>query len=407
LEVDGLQKRMTWKQFLFVLPLLLLVTTFSLYPIFTSGVYSLFDYQTNDQTRNAVYTGSKLNAPLLVEDGDYLLFYLRKDREIASPEAYAAIDALSADISAFLAPYEGHRQPIDLSEAGAEAVTAFLDDIEARITGLVGAYPELDLRVSAGLDNQIPEMRSTIVGSNFIGLAGYRQLFGDQRFFDDLRNTLIFTLVSVFFELIIGMGLALVMNRPMRGVGLVRTVSLIPWAIPTAVSALIWTYLYDGTSGIVARLFTQLGLIASPELLLTSYNGTMAAAIIADVWKTTPYMALLLLAGLQTIDQGLYEAASVDGSNAWSTFRRITLPLLKPSLLVALLFRTLDAFRVYDLIAVLTKGTPETLSIYAYKVMIGQGNYGYGSVIVLAMFLCVGLIAFLYVKVLGAELIND
>ena len=143
--------------------------------------------------------------------------------------------------------------------------------------------------------------------------------------------------------------------------------------------------------------------------MLLSAKGAMAAAIIADVWKTTPYMALLLLAGLQVIDKGLYESSSIDGAGPIKTFFSITLPLLKPSILVALLFRTLDAFRVYDLIAVLTGGSQgtETLSIYAYKLMVGQSNYGYGSAVVLAMALCVGIIAFIFVKVLGAELLSD
>ncbi|NLD52841.1 MAG: sugar ABC transporter permease [Clostridiales bacterium] len=400
-------KRITWRQFLFVLPLLLLVSVFSLYPIFTSGVYSFFDYQTNDQTRNALYTEGHLNAPLFHEDGTYLNFYLKKDLSLVDETGQQTIAALQQDILEAISPYAEAKQPLALSGEGAKQVTAFVANIRQRVKDLENAYPDVELNISKSADSLLDEMDSTVVGSNFIGLEGYKRLGQDGRFFSALRNTLVFTIISVFFELLIGMGLALVMNRAVRGIGLVRTVSLIPWAIPTAVSALIWTYLYDGTSGIVARLFTQLGLIASPELLLTSASGTMAAAIIADVWKTTPYMALLLLAGLQVIDHGLYESASVDGAGPVRTFIRITLPLLKPSLLVALLFRTLDAFRVYDLIAVLTKGTPETLSIYAYKVMVGQGNYGYGAVIVLAMFVCVGLIALLYVKVLGAELINE
>ncbi len=403
----SLPKRMTWRQFLFVLPLLLLVSVFSLYPIITSGVYSFFDYQTNDQTRNAMYTGGHLNAPLFHEDGKYLNFYLKKDLQLVDEPGQATIAALQADIEAAIEPYAQKKEPITLPQPEEERILAVIGEIRQRIRSLEEAYPGTELNISENADTLLKEMETCIVGSNFIGLKGYQRLVGDTRFFAALRNTLVFTVISVFFELIIGMGLALVMNRSIRGIGIVRTVSLIPWAIPTAVSALIWTYLYDGTSGIVARVFTQLGLIASPELLLTSAGGTMAAAIIADVWKTTPYMALLLLAGLQVIDRGLYESASVDGAGPMRTFTQITLPLLKPSLLVALLFRTLDAFRVYDLIAVLTKGTPETLSIYAYKVMIGQGNYGYGAVIVLAMFLCVGLIALLYVKVLGAELMND
>ena len=137
----------------------------------------------------------------------------------------------------------------------------------------------------------------------------------------------------------------------------------------------------------------------------------MSAAIIADVWKTTPYMALLLLAGLQVIDRGLYESSAIDGAGPVVTFFKITLPLVKPSLLVALLFRTLDAFRVYDLIAILTGGGPgngtESLSIYAYKLMFDQSNYGYSSVVVMGMFVVVAIIAFLYVKVLGADVMGN
>ena len=136
----------------------------------------------------------------------------------------------------------------------------------------------------------------------------------------------------------------------------------------------------------------------------------MVATIIADVWKTTPYMALLLLAGLQNIPKGLYEAASIDGANKIQQFFRITLPLLKPAILVALLFRTLDAFRVFDLIFVLTSGGPggatETLSVYAYKLMFGQTNFGYGSVVVMLMFLCVAIIAIIFVRILGTNLMD-
>ena len=168
---------------------------------------------------------------------------------------------------------------------------------------------------------------------------------------------------------------------------------------------------WQGVQGIwcLFQIMADLGFIASPEVMLLTKGGALASAILADVWKTTPYMALLLLAGLQVIDNGLYESASIDGAGPVRTFFSITLPLLKPSILVALLFRTLDAFRVYDLIAVLTGGAQgtETLSIYAYKLMINQSNYGYGSVVVLAMAACVGIISFIFVKVLGAELLED
>jgi multiple sugar transport system permease protein len=402
-----MRRGMTWKEFLFVLPLLLLVAVFSLYPIFSSGLYTLFDYQTNDQTRNKLYTGGNLNAELFYEDGQYLSHYLKKDIEKVDDTGKAAITALMNDITAHMAPYENVVGTLPISAADTAATAAFVDDVQARLLTLSQMYPDKGLQTPIKAEDYLKEMRSCVVGSNFIGLAGYQKLLQDSRFFTALKNTLVFTLISVVIELVLGMALALIMDKAVRGIGIVRTTSLIPWAIPTAVSALIWTYLYDGSSGIVARIFTQIGLIQSPELLLTTISGSMAAAVLADVWKTTPYMALLLLAGLQIIDRGLYESSAIDGAGAVRTFRRITLPMLMPSMLVALLFRTLDAFRVYDLIAVLTKGTPETLSIYAYKVMVGQSNYGYGSVIVLAMFLCVAAIAFLYVKVLGAELITD
>ncbi len=402
-----MRRGMTWKEFLFVLPLLLLVAVFSLYPIFSSGLYTLFDYQTNDQTRNRLYTGGNLNAELFYEDGRYLNHYLKRDMEKVDDAGKDAIVALIADITAHMAPYESVKGTIPITAAEATATAAFVDDVQARLSALAQSYAKAELQTPSKAEAYLKEMRSCIVGSNYIGLAGYQKLLSDDRFFTALKNTLVFTVISVAIELVLGMALAIIMDKAIRSIGIVRTTSLIPWAIPTAVSALIWTYLYDGSSGVVARMFTEVGLLKSPELLLTTISGSMAAAILADVWKTTPYMALLLLAGLQIIDRGLYESSAIDGAGAVRTFRKITLPMLMPSMLVALLFRTLDAFRVYDLIAVLTKGTPETLSIYAYKVMVGQSNYGYGSVIVLAMFLCVAVIALLYVKVLGAELITD
>lgn len=225
-----------------------------------------------------------------------------------------------------------------------------------------------------------------------------------------LWNTTVFTFISVFLELILGLVLALIMNKAIKGQGLIRTTSLIPWAIPTAVAALMWSYLYDGSSGIIANIFEKIGLVENSLELLMSETGAMASAILADVWKTTPYMALLLLAGLQNISRSTYEAADIDGANAVQKFFRITLPLLKPSILVALLFRTLDAFRVFDLIYVLTGGGPggatETLSIYGYKTMFAQTNFGYGSVIVMVMFVSVAIIAAIYVKILGANLME-
>ena len=405
-----MKKRITAKQAAFLLPLFLLLAVFAIYPIITSVVYSLFDYRTNDQTAAGLYTGSNFNAPLFYEDCDYSVWYL-EDEVAVLPDADAEeLQGVMDEITALAEPYKDSKEVVSMSNKDAEALQAKVTDIRERLTAIFERNP--DAEFVNGLETQttlFDEINGCFIKSNFTGLAAYKKLLNDTRFGKSLGSTFLFTVVSVFFELCLGMGLALIMNKAIKGIGIVRTTALIPWAIPTAVSALMWSYMYDGSSGIVAKVFADLGFIAAPEQMLLSAGGAMTAAILADVWKTTPYMALLLLAGLQIIDAGLYESAMVDGATPVRTFFSVTLPLLKPSMLVALLFRTLDAFRVYDLIAVLTGGAQgtETLSIYAYKLMIGQSNYGYGSAVVLAMAVCVAIIAFVFVKVLGAELIND
>ncbi len=406
-----MKRNLTFKQLLFILPLLAIVSVFSLYPILSSFSYTLFDYRTNDQQHAKLFLKSSLNAPLFYEDCDYIVYYLQDDITLVNEADQQSFNAVAADLTAMMARFEGIDSTIELNDADAKELSAFLDDIGARLEEVYARYPDTQFYNREKMPVLLDEMRSCFIDTNFIGGEGYKALLQDKRFGSSLWNTLLFTGVSVAIELVLGLGLAMIMNKAIKGIGIVRTTSLIPWAIPTAVSALIWSYLYDGGSGVVAQVFFRLGFIEAPEHMLLSAQGAMAAAILADVWKTTPYMALLLLAGLQIIDPGLYESAAIDGATGSKAFFRITLPLLKPSILVALLFRTLDAFRVYDLIAVLTGGGPggatETLSIYAYKVMVSQSNYGYGSVIVVAMFLCVAAIAFVFVRVLGTELISD
>src|SRR5699024_5647932 len=251
----------------------------------------------------------------------------------------------------------------------------------------------------------------SILKSNFVGIDNYKKYFQDKRMWFSLGNTTFFTVVSVFFELILGMLIALLINRAFKGRGLIRASVLIPWAVPTAVAAMMWGFLYDGQSGIVAHYLDVLHVIPGASWLLSTGSGGLFSVILADVWKTTPYMALLLLAGLQTIPNALYEASSVDGSNKWQQFFKITLPLLKSSILVALLFRTLDAFRVFDLIYVLTGGGPanstESISVYAYKILFAQQNFGEGSTLSVIVFLCVALISFIYVKLIGSDLFGD
>lgn len=404
-------KRLTFKQFLFVLPLLLIVSVFSLYPIVTSFVYTAFDYRTNDPQYAGLYVSDMFNAELFVQDTEYLVFFLENEATVVEGEALQEIRQLQQDMEAFIAPYKAATGTLSISETEVQEINGFLDDVETRLDALYAENPDIQFFHAQDMPVLLGEMRRCFIEPNLTGANNYSALMQDARFWSSLVTTLVFTLISVGIEFVLGMALALIMNKAIKAIGLVRTVSLIPWAIPTAVAALIWSFLYDGSNGIVAHLFASIHLIPSSQSMLLTAGGAMASAILADVWKTTPYMALLLLAGLQVIDRVLYESASVDGSGKINTFFRITLPLMKPSILVALLFRLLDAFRVYDLLAVLTGGGPggatETLSIYAYKLMIGQGNYGYGSTVVVAMFLCVALIAFFFVKVMGAEVVKN
>lgn len=405
-----MRKKITARQAAFLLPLFLLLAVFAIYPIVTSVVYSLFDYRTNDQQVAGLYTSGNFNAPLFTEDCGYINWFLEDDITLLSEADQAELTGAMAKMDELAQRYAAVGDIQKVSSAEEAEITAATAAVKTTVQAVYERNADVTFYNGWDKLNTIfNEMDSCLISSNFTGFAAYGKLLNDTRFFHSLRSTAIFTVISVFFELVFGMALALIMNKAIKGIGGVRTTALIPWAIPTAVSALMWSYMYDGSSGVVAKIFTDIGLIASPELMLLSSGGAMTAAVLADVWKTTPYMALLLLAGLQIIDQGLYESAKIDGAGPVRTYFSITLPLLKPSLLVALLFRTLDAFRVYDLIAVLTGGAQgtETLSIYAYKLMIAQNNYGYGAVVVLAMALCVAAIAFLFVKVLGAEIVRD
>ncbi|MFP2925005.1 carbohydrate ABC transporter permease [Pyxidicoccus sp. 3LG] len=236
----------------------------------------------------------------------------------------------------------------------------------------------------------------------FTGLDNYAFLLSDARFWAALGNTAYFTAVAVAVELLLAVPLALLLNRAFPGRGLLRASVLVPWAIPTVVSARLWAWMFNPEYGLINRLLagSEINWLGAPGYALH-------AAILVDVWKTTPFVALLVLAGLQGIPEDLYKAARVDGASAWRAFRSITLPLLKPALLLALLFRSLDAFRVFDAIYVLTEGGPanttETLSIYAYKTLMRSGDFGYGSALSVATFLCVVVLAVVWLKLLGRE----
>ena len=400
-------KRMGFKESLFILPAIILIAIFSLWPIFKVINYSFFDYQLNDQQKSKLSTEEKLNIDLFLENSDYVGLFLDMNRDSFPEDAQGKVDEVINEVNGIKDLLSGKSGFVELNGELRKQVGSRYDKLIGDADYFVQNF---DFPDRENLKLVMEDMNKCFVRSNFIGLKGYYQAVKDERVGIALKNTVVFTIISVALEFLLGLGLAIIMNKAMKGQGIVRAVSLIPWAIPTTVAALMWSYLYDGTSGIVANILQNIHLINDSRDLLLTGGGAMASAIVADVWKTTPYMALLILAGFQTIPGAVYESAKVDGSGVFNTFFKITLPLLKPSILVALLMRTLDAFRVFDLIYVLTSGGPggstETMSIYAYKTMFTQTNFGYGSIVVILMVVFVALIAAFYIKVLGANVME-
>ncbi|HZG64802.1 MAG TPA: sugar ABC transporter permease [Rubrobacteraceae bacterium] len=237
---------------------------------------------------------------------------------------------------------------------------------------------------------------------NFVGLQNYVQMFQNSEFLDGLRNTLIFTVVSVFLEFMIGLAIALAINRAFRGRGLVRAAILVPWAFPTVISAVMWRLMFQDQVGIIQYVASALNIISEP--ILSDQTLLLIGAIMVDTWKTTPFMALLLLAGLQTIPGDVYEAAKVDGASVMQRFSKITLPLLKPAILVAVLFRTLDAYRIYDLFWAMSNRELESLSTFVYKaVRISQLNFPIGNAASVFIFMTAFLLALFFIKGLGMQ----
>lgn len=234
------------------------------------------------------------------------------------------------------------------------------------IIALVAVYPIIDsIRLSFLANPLLP------TGSTFVGLRNYLQIIGDPAFKGSIGITIVFSVVTVALETVIGLGVALLMNQVFPGRGLVRTAILIPFAFPTIVSGQIWYLMFNAQNGILTYLLQVSHLIAPGDSLLRTPSGLVTAACIIDVWKTTPFMALLLLAGLQVIPSELYEAANVDGTTRWQQFWMITFPLLRNALLIAVMFRILDALRAFDLFYVLSGGGREvqTLALYSYANM--------------------------------------
>lgn len=260
--------------------------------------------------------------------------------------------------------------------------------------------------------------------SEFVGLENYYELllprmrdgeiqyrsdgsirWGDGDWWESVGNTLWLTFVSVILETVLGLGIAMVINSKFKGRGFMRTAVLVPWAIPTVVSARMWAWMYNDVFGVFNDMLIRVSLIDRPIAWLADRQTALAAIIAMEVWKTTPFMALLLLAGLQIIPGDIYEAASIDGASKIQQFFYLTLPLLRPAVLVALIFRTLDALRIFDAIKVMTNGGSgtETMATYAYKNLFDFQKLGYGSAICVVMFFIIAAFVTIYMTTFNVE----
>jgi ABC-type sugar transport system permease subunit len=268
---------------------------------------------------------------------------------------------------------------------------------------LIAFFPLIS---NAWLSLHAVSLRAPGRGQPFVGPANYLALLQDERFWNAIWITAKIAAVSVTAELVLGMAAALIAHQTFRGRGVVRAAMLVPWTLTTVVAARMWEWIFNASYGAFNAVLIGAGVIDGPIAWTASPAYALWVIVGADVWKTTPFVALILLAGLQMIPGELHEVAAIDGATRWQRFWRITLPLCRPALLVALLFRTLDAVRIFDLPYVLTGGGPgfatETLSIYIYRVLFTNLNVGYGATLSFATFVFTMLVAFVYVRLLGA-----
>jgi multiple sugar transport system permease protein len=416
--------------YVMIFPALVIILVIAIWPVIRSFWISLHDIRLNDPTKTQIYRTYGIDMERYVSTHPILVRVIEKARKTAAEPAKRQLDLVKEKaehvkteleqtpafaehyklVDELLFAYKPIPQEVKYltieNEQGIRLKQVF-NEIEAELAEM---GKQKLLQKPEEIIGLVRAVQASFVEPNYIGFTYYQQFLTDKRMWISLSNTFVFTVISVCTELVLGLWIALLIHKPFKGRGLIRASILIPWAIPTVISAMMWKFLYDGQNGIVAYLFSLVGIVPDMASLLTTKAGAMFSVIFADVWKTTPFMALLLFAGLQTIPPSLYEAADVDGATKTQQFFRITLPLLKPAILVAVLFRTLDAFRVFDLIYVLTGGGPanstETISIYAYKTMFAQMNFGAGSALSVIVFLCVALISIGYIKILGADLIG-
>lgn len=248
------------------------------------------------------------------------------------------------------------------------------------------------------------------LGQKFIWFENYVELFNDGVALHAIVNTFLFVAFTTLFEIAFGLVIALVVHERFRGRGLMRAAVLVPWAIPTVVASQMWRFIFNDKYGLLNFILYGNNMTSYTAWLADPFYA-FCAIIIGDVWKTSSFAALLILAGLQTIPDELYEAARIDGASTWQQFARITLPLIKPAILIALLFRTMDAFRVFDLVYIMTQGGPadstNVLQFYGYKKMFAEGLLGYGSAISVVVFILTFIISLFYIRMIGSRLMRD
>jgi trehalose/maltose transport system permease protein len=271
------------------------------------------------------------------------------------------------------------------------------------VVALVAFYPLAKTVYQSFTDQEFLGLEPT----KWVGLQNYKDLWHDSLFRNSIWETIKFSAITVSFEFVLGLVIALVVNSKFKGRGIMRAVMLVPWAIPTVVAAQMWKWMLDDTFGVVNDAGVRLHILSHSRAWISDPSTALASVCAVDIWKTTPFVALLLLAGLQVIPQDLYEAARVDGATVLQQFWKITLPLLKPAILVTLIFRTLDALRVFDVFYVFfgNRTDTQTMAIYDQSTIVGDGHVGYGSAVSVAIFLIIAIFVIIYVSVnrLGDE----
>jgi len=270
------------------------------------------------------------------------------------------------------------------------------------VVALVAIVPLLQTIYQSLTDARLASARPV----QFIGLRNYTDLLTDGQFLNAIKVTVLFTILTVAFEFLLGLIIALVVNSNFKGRGPMRAAMLVPWAIPTVVSATMWKWMYHDIYGVLNDLLVaKLHLLPQNVAWIADPATAVPAIAAVDIWKTTPFMALLLLAGLQVIPTDIYEAADVDGANPVQQFFRLTLPLLRPAILVALIFRTLDSLRVFDVFYVMfgNRADTQTMAVYDQQVITAFSDLGYGGALSVAIFLIIGIFVVTYVTFLKVE----